>query len=407
MNKKWIALLLSVGFTFSAGACSLLNGDSQSSSGEDNSAKALEIPDFVVDVPADRNPIVLQLTDTQIIDAGQARPGRGGVDYVNWATDQVEERCYDFLTEVINATTPDLIILTGDIIYGEFDDSGSALLSFVEFMESFQTPWAPIFGNHDNESKMGVDWQCQQFEEAEYCLFKQKELTGNGNYSVGIAQEGKLKRVFYMLDSNGCGNASEESMSNSHFRKGVGFGADQIKWYTEEITEIKALSPATKISFAYHIQTAIFNQVFAEYGDVGGNAMENPINVDTHPNKKASDFGYIGGRGVKGEWDDSYIVWDSMSQLGVDSIFVGHEHRVSASIVASGVRFQFGQKSSEYDTFNCIDGNGKITGSSTKTGTSLIGGTVIPLSKDNGSIVDPYIYYCGFENGQIDWTKYN
>ncbi len=138
----------------------------------------INIPDFIVEVETGREPVVLQLTDPQIIDAGQTRPGRDGVHYTDWATDKMDIRCYNYLTETITAVNPDLIILTGDIIYGEFDDNGSALLKFIEFMESFQIPWAPVFGNHDNESKMGADWQCQQFENAEYCLFEQKNLDG-------------------------------------------------------------------------------------------------------------------------------------------------------------------------------------------------------------------------------------
>ena len=119
---------------------------------------AVDIPDYVIEIEEGRDAIVLQLTDTQIIDAAQARPNRVH-DPVFWATDQVEERCYDYITEIIGATNPDLIILTGDIVYGEFDDSGTALISFIKFMEGFRIPWAPVFGNHDNESEKGVDWQ--------------------------------------------------------------------------------------------------------------------------------------------------------------------------------------------------------------------------------------------------------
>ncbi len=367
-------------------------------------AAPYSIPDFVVEVEEGRDPIVLQLSDTQIIDAAQAREGRTGVDYTFWATDQVEERCYDYLTELINATNPDLIILTGDIIYGEFDDNGTALVSFVEFMETFQTPWAPVFGNHDNESKKGADWQCEQFENAQYCLFEQKELTGNGNYSVAIAQGGEVKRVFYMLDTNGCGGASAESLANGHTTKSVGFASDQIQWYTEQIKELKKVAPEVKISFAYHIQQYVFMNAFNKY-DFNQSETYQDINIDTLEEKEEGDFGYI-GRQLKGPWDASYSVWNGMKSLGVDSIFIGHEHCNSASVVYNGVRFQFGQKSSEYDRFNCIDENGAITGGYSKTGTSLIGGTVIPLSAEDGSIKDPYIYYCGFENGEIDWTKY-
>ena len=371
---------------------------------------AYKIPDFVVEVPAGREPIVLQLSDTQIIDAGQTRPGRDGVYYDFWATDQIEERCYDYLTEVITATKPDFIILTGDVVYGEFDDSGTALESLIAFMESFKIPWAPVFGNHDNESKKGVDWQCAQFEAAKYCLFDQKELSGNGNYSVAIAQSGEIKRVFYMMDTNACGNASAESIANGHtYPSYCGFMQDQIDWYTAQITELKKAVPEIKISFAYHIQQAIFGKAYAKYGfnqavkNQGENGMG--INIDTNPDKAEGDFGYI-GRQMKGPWDTNYAVFNAMKNMGVDSIFVGHEHCNNVSVVYEGVRFQYGLKSSEYDRFNCIDSEGNITGGYSKTGTSLIGGTVIVLSEDDGVIEDTYNYYCGFENGEINWKKY-
>lgn len=369
----------------------------------------MNIPDFVVEVPEGRDPVILQLSDTQIIDAGQARPGRDGVLYNFWATDQIEERCYDYLTEVITATNPDFIIITGDVIYGEFDDNGSVWTSFINFMESFQIPWSPVFGNHDNESAMGVDWQCEQLEKATYCKFDQKELTGNGNYSVAIAQGGEIKRVFYMLDSNGCGNVSEESLKNGHTTKDTGFAQDQIAWYTKQIERLKEYLPEVKISFAYHIQQAVFKDAYAKYGFNQAEKYQT-INLDTMEGVADGDFGYI-GRQLKGPWDDNKAVYNGMKALGADSIFVGHEHCNSASVVYEGIRFQFGQKSSEYDRFNCIDANGNITGSDSKTGTSLIGGTVIVLSEEDATIEDAYIYYCSsgdgkIADGKINWDKF-
>lgn len=358
------------------------------------------IPDFTVEVEEGRDPVVLQLTDTQIIDAGQARPGRVH-DPAFWATDQIEERCYDWVTEIIEATNPDLIILTGDIVYGEFDDSGTALVSFVEFMESFEIAWAPVFGNHDNESAKGVDWQCEQFENAEYCLFDQKTLTGNGNYSVGIKQGGELKRVFYMLDSNGCGAPSAATTANGHSSSAVGFAQDQINWYTNQINELKEESPDTKISFAYHIQQAIFGSAFEKYQF----STQKDVYIDYLTTKADGDFGYF-GRSLKNPWDSTNTVWNGMKALGVDSVFVGHEHCNSASVVYDGVRFQFGQKSSEYDRFNYVKADGKIEGGYSKNGTSLIGGSVIPLSEEDGSIVDPYIYICQNADEEIDKDYY-
>ena len=77
---------------------------------------------------------------------------------------------------------------------------------FIAFMDKYGIPWAPVFGNHDNECKLGVAWQCEQFAKSKYCLFKRGDITGNGNYNIGIFNKGKLVRVVYMIDTNGCGN---------------------------------------------------------------------------------------------------------------------------------------------------------------------------------------------------------
>ena len=216
---------------------------------EPGDAAAMEKVDFIVSVPADRQAVILQLTDTQIIDASQCRtPDRLGASQKEiWGADKKDALCYNYLREIITETKPDLILLTGDIIYGEFDDNGSVFLEFVAFMESFCIPWAPVFGNHDNESAMGVDWQCEQFVNAEHCLFVQRELHGNGNYTVGIEQGGKLTRVFFMLDSNGCGNASSTSLKNKLMRRDAGLTTKQINWYKGLINEIIAISPDTKL----------------------------------------------------------------------------------------------------------------------------------------------------------------
>lgn len=361
------------------------------------------IPDFIVEIPEGRDPVVLQLSDTQIIDGAQSRPEASSGDKITYATALIGQYCYDYLTEIITQTKPDFIIMTGDLVYGKYDDNGSVLKALIEFMDGFEIPWAPVFGNHENESKMGVDWQCEQLENAKYCLFEQKELTGNGNYSVGLMQGDVLKRVFYMLDSNGCSDASSESLVNGHTTTAVGFGADQIEWYTEQITALKALSPETKISFAYHIQQAVFGEAYAKYGFNQSEKYQD-IFIDYAENVTEGDFGYI-GRQMKTPWDSSKNVYNGMKELGVDSIFVGHEHCNSASVVYDGVRFQYGQKSSEYDRYNAVTESGSIIAVQiwNKTGTPLVGGSVIVLSETDGSIADAYIYYCENAGGNIDW----
>lgn len=363
-------------------------------------SEALKMVDFIVRVPEGREPKILHITDPQIIDASQMRtPDRlGGVLSNYWGADKKNERCYDFLKEIITETDPDLIILTGDIIYGEFDDNGSNLIEFVEFMEGFNIPWAPVFGNHDNESKMGADWQSKQFENAENCLFLQRKMTGNGNYTVGIEQGGELVRVFFMLDSNGISNASDESMSNNHTQREIGFGRDQIKWYTKNAKAIKNESPNTKFSFAFHIQLNVFGEAIARYTT----DPNKHVFIDYSENRQEGDFGYIEKHYSGFDVDKS--IFEGLKNLGVDSIFVGHEHSNSASIVYEGVRLQFGMKCSSYDSINYVSDSGEIEFTAYSTATPWIGGTVFELDSE-GNIVDPYIYYCKKGGADIDWDN--
>ena len=351
--------------------------------------------DFVVEVEAGRDPVILQLSDTQLTDVSGA-----------------ENRCYKYVRETVEATNPDLILLTGDIVYGCFDDDGAILLDLIAFMETLDTPWAPVFGNHDNECWLGVDWQCEQLEAAENCLFEQGELTGNGNYTVGILQENKLLRVFYMMDSNGCARPRvvgdgtnftenpEQTPGKNLVKKTPGFGEDQVAWFSNSMEEIASVSPTTKFSVAYHIQQSYFTKAYEQYGFTGhlkpnsSSELLYPLNFDTMEDAKEGDIGYL-SRTLKGPWDSSFSVYRVMKNAGVDSLFVGHEHCNSASVVFDGVRFQYGQKSSTYDRYNSIDSNGNIVGGYNNAGTELIGGTAFFLSQEDGSIINPYIYLYG------------
>ena len=324
--------------------------------------------DFVVEVDAGKTPVVLHLTDPQIMEPES----------------NIEERCYSYIRETVQATKPDLILVTGDLTYGKFDDeNGTVFSGYVSFMESFQIPWAPVFGNHDNECPKGVDWQCQLLEEAKYCLFEQKDLTGNGNYSVGVLQGNKVLRAFYMLDSNGCGDYSEASGNGKNgIRISAGLGEDQYAWYENSMQTLKKNYPDVKISMAYHIQTYDFRRIYDElYKAENGEA--------------ADVIGLMNG-GMKGPWYASHK-HDDLKALGVDSIFVGHEHCNNASALCDGIRYQYGQKSSTYDRYNALTPSGEIVGgySHEEGSTPLIGGTAFSLSQEDGSIVNPYIYYCG------------
>ena len=348
--------------------------------------------DFIVEIPEGRKPVVLQLSDPQMLDSSQAVSGRlsdGEGDY--WAKDKKEERCFKYIRKTVEKICPDLILIAGDIVYGEFDHNGSALLSFIEFMDSLGVLWAPVFGNHETESKMGADWQCKQLENSKYCLFKQRTLTGNGNYSVGIKQGGKITRAFYMVDSNS-GSPSELSVANGHSVHPSGFGEDQILWYTDSINLLKNEYPDIKITFVFHIAISAFERAFERYGYVNDRSSSVfPIIID-NLDKTGTDFGII--LSPTPTWDKDNRVWQGFKSLGVDSICVGHDHELCASVVYEGIRCQFGLKSSTYDSNIYVNKEGKLVKSWVPAGKPIIGGTVMELSASYGEIEKAYHYFC-------------
>ncbi|MBE7059595.1 MAG: hypothetical protein E7389_02085 [Ruminococcaceae bacterium] len=361
--------------------------------------------DFEVNVESGRDAVVLQITDPQIIDSKQVREG---VEYSQekanfWMPELMDKRLFNDLGKLIEEVNPDLILVTGDLVYGGYDDAGTSFTKLADFMDGYNIPWAPVFGNHENESKKGVDWQCEYLENCKNCLFKQRTLTGNGNYSIGVIQGGELKRVVFMLDSNGCAVMSDESLSNGHSKTTAGFGDDQIEWYTSAAEKINSNFDNIKYTFAFHIQLAAFEDAFHKtYGFVNGGDVDkngnlvSPINIDEREDKKDTDFGYI-GRNLKGPWDSDKAVYNGIKALGADSILVGHEHCNSASVVYDGIRFQYGQKIGEYDRINFRSESGQIIGFiaiASNMGTPILGGTVMELSEQTGEISKAYIHYC-------------
>ena len=89
--------------------------------------------DFIVDVEGGRSPRILQLSDPQIIDPTQGRRNENADNDPDKRLKDMEERCFRYIRQVVNNTKPDLILIAGDIVYGQYDDSGEALKELITF----------------------------------------------------------------------------------------------------------------------------------------------------------------------------------------------------------------------------------------------------------------------------------
>ena len=328
--------------------------------------------EFILDYTTDAPIRILQLTDMQIIDLNCTRnPTRDRQikgAYFKEGVASMDTRCFSYVEELVRRVEPDLILLTGDNVYGEFDDLGEMQTLLCRRMEEYGVFWAPVFGNHDNESRKGVRWQIEQFLASPHCLFSRGNVTGNGNYALRIRQRGKELFTLYMLDSNGChtvGNpwAPEEGITEDNVDYDLlchvgGIYPDQIAWYTETADRIAAENGERVPSLAFfHIPLHAYDLAMEEkYGYVLGTDFTAA---------EEGDFGVMCEHNAK-RIDRELSFYNAARAVGTVGFFAGHEHRNDLVMYHDGICFAYGVK----------------TGVATYYRNEAIGGTVITLKAD-------------------------
>ena len=343
VNVPWNLLQGAVGVALSVAVMRVAPFVENKAFAKRPSAKNTQSIDFFITQKGDKLRI-LQLSDMQVIDASQKRYS----DRLNeegttmWDPKHMDKMLFEDMDALVEKAKPDLILITGDIIYGEFDDKGSSMLAFVEKMESYKIPWAPVWGNHDNECVLGVDWQCQQFENAKHCLFKKGTTDGCSNYILGIQDEnGELLRLIYMADTNGCANASPLSLAQGVIPQ-VGFTLAQTKWMQESYEAISTQYQKNVPSFVcFHIEVIDYLRILQEKG------YYNPDNFAPVDIANGEDFGDIHERMWAGE--NPIEMLPTFHAIHTDGTFFGHSHVNDASVVAEGIRWSFGLKTGMYD----------------------------------------------------------
>ena len=290
---------------------------------------------------------LLQLTDMQFIDASQSRtPDRlKENEKKEWVTENFDLLCGNQIKSLVAQARPDIIFITGDMVYGEFDDSGRFFTRFCEFMESFEIPWAPVFGNHDNETKKGVVWQCEMLEKCKYCLFKRGNVSGNGNYVVGIAHGDKLVNVMYMLDSNGCAGSQDENVIRY-----AGIYPDQKDFIKNRGEEIRRVQGNTVPSIvAFHIPTVDFIEAEKAKGYTTEGRKVYNIGVDVPA--RDGDFG-CNCEYFKSGAIEAAGLKRVLKDICAKGVFVGHYHCINTCILYDGIKWTFGLKTGKYDYHN-------------------------------------------------------
>lgn len=250
---------------------------------------------------------------------------------------------------MVTSVRPDLITVSGDIVCNT--STYFAVRRFTDLMESFGIPWAPVFGNHDNEGNCDMNYLADIMMTSPHCLMKKGDPDlGVGNYIINIAEEnddGSLKVVesVIMVFSHNYGNNDK-----------------QLQWYKWAVDGVNEVSGGSvEVSMFCHIPLAEYQYAYDAAWDSENNCWHEGFDAY---GKRGENIAY--GRdssGVPYQKDFFNVIKQTGS---TKYIFCGHDHLNNFSILYEGIRLTYSMKI------------GRVSGSNFM----LNGGTEITLSSD-------------------------
>ncbi|MBI9106393.1 MAG: metallophosphoesterase [Spirochaetales bacterium] len=167
-----------------------------------------------------------------------------------------DRKVLDSVRILVERSAPDLIVLTGDMIYPFLPKAGTLnnekqMKKLVAFLDSFEIPYSMVFGNHDVEfgSKAGRQELAAIIKSGAYSIFSEGEeaLFGVGNFIINLRDEGDgLISSLLLLDSNMYGDGWFFS----------GFDCiheDQIEWSMNVLSDLKTENSELKAHAFFHM----------------------------------------------------------------------------------------------------------------------------------------------------------
>lgn len=256
-------------------------------------------------------------------------------DIHNIYRDQRSKIALNRMKEVINFEKPNLIIITGDLIYGK--PAEESFREVLQLVSDFKIPFGFTFGNHDDEFGLSRKQLLDIASSFDYNLTTTEEnVSGYSNYILKIKsnKQDKDAAIIYCFDSN----------SSSTVKDVIGYGFinfDQIAWYRENSKKITSNNEGKTIqSYAFfHIPLLEYNQaVENQYSTITGTRME-----------AVCASGLNSG------------LFASMKEMGdIKGIFVGHDHDNDYAVYWHNILLAYGRYSGGNTVYNHLSNGARI-----------------------------------------------
>lgn len=305
---------------------------------------------------------VLNITDPQLSNG-------------EWAEDAKNRKILEYtVKELIKRTNPDLITVSGDLAWAGHDHAYDMLASFLD---SFQIPWAPVWGNHDNQGgEEYVKSVAKRYKEHPFCVYEDGPMElGNGNYVIRITENNRTVCAFLMMDTHDRAPfVNEVGETENAWGK---LRPDQITWAEQRLNELKEEGCADAV-IVQHIPIHGYRLASAAAYKEG--IDHKALTVAESMGTECWNKGYEDSVGVQHEGVASYPAnegaFEMLTRTGiVRHMIAGHDHINNWIISYEGVKMVYALK----------------TGAGCYWDPALNGGTVLKIGNDG--VFDVYHEY--------------
>lgn len=238
---------------------------------------------------------------------------------VHWKADSLaSEEAAERMNEVLDAEKPDLVVYTGDLIFGR--PAEKSMRRALQPVIERGLPFAVTFGNHDDELGMSRQELYDFIKPMPGNLTSTVEgLSGVTNFILPVkASDGsKDAAVLYVFDSH--------SYATLKGLKGYGWiKHDQVQWYIDEskkYTEANGGTPLPALSF-FHIPLPEYHEAVQNEGS---------FLIGTRKEKACAPEINTG-------------LFAAMKEAGdVLGVFVGHDHVNDYAVSWKGIMLCYGR----------------------------------------------------------------
>lgn len=247
------------------------------------------------------------------------------------------------VNRLVETVKPDLITIGGDLAWAGQDRSYEI---FAEWMDGYGIPWAPVFGNHDDQD--GYDFVLRAaaiLKAKETCLLEEGDpALGCGNYVVAVEEEGRLIHAVILMDSHDRKPwVDEAGQTHNEWAELI---PEQFPWYRGQIEELKAKG-INETSLIMHIPIYAYRDAIkaALREDVDAKAVPiyNGEQVGCWKEGYEESFG-VYREGICSYPADNGFFEEILAGGTTKTVISGHDHTNTFSIPYKGVRLTYALK---------------------------------------------------------------